>query len=144
MRLAYSFEDSNRPGHAHRGFQEGPGQQQLQDAVREWNFLWSGSKPVLRVFDDGERLHFLDTRPCAFEKQWTADKFASEIYRLCDCAQTPTALSEQLIAGGKDASQEDIKASIETLCTAKVALHLNGKVLALSPVSRGQGGAPQC
>ncbi|HKT51392.1 MAG TPA: RiPP maturation radical SAM C-methyltransferase, partial [Candidatus Angelobacter sp.] len=70
MRLAYSFEDSNRPGHAHRGLQEGPGQQRLQDAVQEWNFLWNSSKPQLQAVDDGERLHFLDTRPCALEKQW--------------------------------------------------------------------------
>jgi ribosomal peptide maturation radical SAM protein 1 len=139
MRLAYSFEDNNRPGHAHRGFQEGPGQQQLQDAVQEWNFLWNGSKPVLRGSDNGEKLHFLDTRPCAVQKQWTAGELESEIYRLCDSAQTANALSEQLAACGKDASPEEIKAGIETLCAVKVALHLNGKVLALAAVSKHPG-----
>ena len=139
MRLAYSFEDNNRPGHAHRGFQEGPGQQQLQDAVQEWNFLWNGSKPVLRGSDNGEKLHFLDTRPCTVQKQWTAGELESEIYRLCDSAQTANALSEQLAACGKDASPEEIKAGIETLCAVKVALHLNGKVLALAAVSKHPG-----
>lgn len=144
MRLAYSFEDSNRPGHAHRGFQEGAGQQRLQDAVQEWNFVWNSSRPQLQAVDDGERLQFLDTRPCASKRQWAAGDLESEIYRLCDCAQTPTALSEQLVARGRDVSPEEIKSCIDTLCAAKVALHLNGKVLALTPVSRRQGSTPQC
>lgn len=144
MRLAYSFEDSNRPGHAHRGFQAAPGQQRLQEAVQEWNSLWNSSRPQLQALEDGEKLHFVDTRPSAFEAQWTAGQLESEIYRLCDGAQTPTALSEQLVARGRDVSPEEIKACIDTLCAAKVALHLNGKVLALAPVSRRQGSTPQC
>jgi ribosomal peptide maturation radical SAM protein 1 len=140
MRLAYSFEDSNRPGHAHRGFQEAPGQQQLQDAVQEWNLLWNSSRPQLQAFDVGDRLQFLDTRACASERQWTAGELESEIYRLCDCAQTPTALSEQLRGRGKEASLEEIKASIERLCATKVALYLNGKVIALAAVRALQNG----
>lgn len=144
MRLAYSFEDSKRPGHAHRGFQEGPGQQSLQDAVREWNSLWNSSKPQLQALDGGLRLHFLDTRPCALQQQWTAGELESEIYRLCDCAQTPTALFEQLTARGKGVTLEVIKASIENLRAAKVALHQNGKVLALAAVSKNQGSHCWC
>lgn len=143
MRLAYSFEDSNRPGHAHRGFQEAPGQQRLQDAVQEWNSLWNGSRPVLRAFDDGERLHFFDTRPCAVQQQWTAGEIEGQIYKLCDCAQAPTALVEQLTVRGKSVTLEGVKAGIETLCAAKVALHLNGKLLVLAPVSKRQGSHPQ-
>ena len=144
MRLAYSFEDSNRPGHAHRGFQAAPGQQRLQEAVQEWNFLWNSSRPQLQALDDGEKLHFVDTRPCAFETQWTAAELESEIYRLCDCAQTPTALLQRLTASGKNVSVEEVKAGIETLCAAKVALYLSGKMFALAPVSRRQGSHPLC
>jgi magnesium-protoporphyrin IX monomethyl ester (oxidative) cyclase len=144
MRLAYSFEDTNHPGHAHRGFQEAPGQQRLQATVQEWNSLWNGSRPALRAFDDGESLHFLDSRPCAVQQQWTAGELEGQIYKLCDCAQTPIALVEQLPVRGKSVKLEEVKASIETLCAAKVALHLNGKVLALAPVSRCQGSYPEC
>jgi ribosomal peptide maturation radical SAM protein 1 len=144
MRLGYSFEDSKRPGHAHRGFQEGPGQQSLQDAVREWNSLWNSSKPQLQALDGGLRLHFLDTRPCALQQQWTAGELESEIYRLCDCAQTPTALFEQLTERAKSVTLEETKAGIETLQAAKVALHQNGKVLALAAVSTPQRGHSEC
>ncbi|HEU5414415.1 MAG TPA: hypothetical protein VFW31_11690, partial [Candidatus Angelobacter sp.] len=55
------------------------------------------------------------------------------------CAQTPAGLCEQLAARGKDVSREEIKPSIETLCATKVALQLNGKVLALATVRARHG-----
>ena len=96
MRLAYSFEDSGRPRHMHRGLSDDPGQNQLREAVREWNDLWRSSRPVLQVYDEGDRLHFFDTRPCANQRNWTAEALEADVYRLCDSAQTPAAVNHEL------------------------------------------------
>jgi len=116
MRLAYSFEDNKRPRHMHRAFSEEPGQQRLQYVVMEWNELWRSSKPVLQVHDDGERLRFIDTRPCAIQSNWTIDGFEAEVYRLCDSAQKPT---------------EAMSGAVDRLLASKVLLSMNGKLLAL-------------
>ena len=116
MRLAYSFEDAERPRHMHRAVSDEPGQSQLQEVVRYWNDLWRTSKPVLQVYDEDDGLRIIDTRPCAIQSNWTIRGVAAEIYRLCDSAQ-PLAMFKS----------EDI----ETLLNNKVMLALNGKLLAI-------------
>lgn len=54
------------------------------------------------------------------------------------------SISRLLHARGKDVSREEIKVSIETLCAAKAALHLNGTVLALAAVNKIQDRHAQC
>ena len=124
MRLAYSFEDSKRPRHMHRALSDEPGQQQLQYVVVEWNEIWRSSPPVLDVYDDGERLRFVDTRPCAIQRTWTIEGLEADIYRLCDSARTPAALKSQL-------STEDLEPAINNLLTTQVLLSMNDKLLAL-------------
>ena len=132
MRLAYSFEDSVRPGHVHRSFQENPGQRLLQGVVEQWNEVWNRSRPVLRVHDDGSRLRIVDTRPCAREMHWTAGERAAEVYRLCDSSQTPQAVLKQLSQRrAREVSLEEIDPAITTLCETGLLLRLNGKLLGL-------------
>jgi ribosomal peptide maturation radical SAM protein 1 len=126
MRLAYSFEDSKRPQHMHRGLSDQPGQQRLQYEVREWNELWRGSRPVLQVCDEGDCLRFVDTRPCAIQRSWTIEGLEAEIYRLCDTARARTALKSQLSAG------RDLEPAISNLLSSKVLLSMNDKLLALA------------
>jgi len=126
MRLAYSFEDSRKPGHVHRGMHEHPGQQELQQVVQYWNQIWKSARPVLRVYDYGRRLQIVDTRPCAYRRNWTAGELESDIYRLCDSAQTVGSLSKQL-----SISVQEIEPAIENLCDAKVVMRLNGRLLAI-------------
>lgn len=137
MRLAYSFEDSGRPRHVHRGLSHDPGQRKLQEVVWEWNETWRNSQPLLHAYDAGDRVDFYDTRPCARQTNWTATGLESEIYRLCDSAQTPAALLHQLSAQrGAGVSQPEIDPVIDNLLDAKVLLSLNGKLLALGVQSR--------
>ena len=117
-RLAYSFEDSKRPRHMHRGMSEEPGQQQLREVVRHWNELWHISKPVLQVYDDGNRLRFIDTRPCAIQSDWTIGGVAAEIYRRCDSAQSVAMFESQ-------------PAAVDTLLRNKVVLQINDKLLSI-------------
>ena len=124
MRLAYSFEDSKRPRHMHRALSDEPGQQRLQYVVREWNEIWRSSPPVLDVYDEGDRLRFVDTRPCAIQRSWTIEGLKADIYRLCDSAQTPAALKSRL-------STEDLEPAINNLLSAKVLLSMNDKLLTL-------------
>jgi magnesium-protoporphyrin IX monomethyl ester (oxidative) cyclase len=131
MRLAYSFEDRERPGHVHRAVQEGPGQQELQEAVQEWNHLWSAARPVLETYDDGGRVQVVDTRPGAGQIRWTAGELESEVYRLCDAGQSPAALRQGLAASGVEVSEKEIEAAIDALCAERLALRLNGRVLGL-------------
>ena len=126
MRLAYSFEDSKRPQHMHRGLSDQPGQQRLQYEVREWNELWRGSRPVLQVSDEGDCLRFVDTRPCAIQRSWTIEGLEAKIYRLCDSARTRTTLKSQLSA------TEDLEPAISNLLSSKVLLLMNNKLLALA------------
>lgn len=116
MRLAYSFEDNKRPRHMHRALSDEPGQTRLQIVVMEWNEFWRNSKPVLQVYDEGERLRFYDTRPCAIQRSWTVEGLEADVYRWCDSAQKPT---------------EAMSAAIDRLLTGKVLLSMNGKLLAL-------------
>jgi magnesium-protoporphyrin IX monomethyl ester (oxidative) cyclase len=131
-RLAYSFEDNGQRGHIHRGLQDQPGQKQLQEVVRQWNDIWHTSRPVLCVHDEGKRLQIVDTRPCAYQRSWTAGELEAEVYRLCDSAQTPAALLKQLSTRlGMEVSMQEIEPAIETLCRARVLLSLNGKLLSI-------------
>src|SRR5262245_23443731 len=132
MRLAYSFEDSGQRGHIHRGLQDQPGQQELQEVVRHWNALWQTSRPVLRIYDEGQQLQIVDTRPGAPQRSWIAGALEAEVYRLCDTAQTPTALLKQLSTRrGTEVSMQEVAPAIETLCHAKVLLPLHGKLLGI-------------
>ena len=132
MRLAYSFEDSVRPGHVHRSFQLHPGQRLLQGVLGQWNEVWNRSRPLLRVHDDGTRLRIVDTRPCARETHGTTGEAEAEVYRLCDSAQKPEAVLKQLSQRrGREVSLEEIEPAVTTLCEAGLLLRLNGKLLGL-------------
>ena len=113
MRLAYSFEDGKRPRHMHRAMSDEPGQQRLQEVVSYWNELWRTSKPVLQVYDNGDELRFVDTRPCAIQSNWTISGVEAEIYRQCDSAQP---IESQ---------------AVDTLLKNKVMLGINGKLLSI-------------
>jgi magnesium-protoporphyrin IX monomethyl ester (oxidative) cyclase len=116
MRLAYSFEDNKRPRHMHRAVSEEPGQAQLQEVVRYWNDLWRNSKPVLQVYDEGDGLRVIDTRPCAIQTNWTIRGVAAEIYRQCDSAQPLANFKSQ---------------DIEPLLNNKLMLAMHGKLLSI-------------
>jgi ribosomal peptide maturation radical SAM protein 1 len=132
MRLAYSFEDSGRPRHAHRGLTEEPGQQCLQQVVRQWNEAWHASTPVLHVHDEGDRLDFVDSRPCATRGTWTVGGLEAAVYRLCDSAQTSAALAQHLSAGeGRDVTVPEVETALRSLLDRKVVLSSKGRVLAL-------------
>lgn len=132
MRLAYSFEDSGKPAHVHRGVHDEPGHRELQEVVTEWHDRWRTAKPVLEVRDDGTRLHVFDTRPCARRQRWTADELETEVYRLCDSAQTEAALLSQLSQrSAKEISIPEAEHAIARLCDSKVLLPLNGKFLSI-------------
>jgi hypothetical protein len=100
----------------HRAFSDEPGQRKLQLVVMEWNELWRTSKPVLKVYDDGERVRFVDTRPYAIQRDWTVEGLEAEVYRRCDSAQKPT---------------EEMSRAADRLLASRVLLSMNGKLLAL-------------
>jgi ribosomal peptide maturation radical SAM protein 1 len=132
MHLAYSFEDVEHHGHVHRAMHEQPGQQRLQEVLQEWNHVWHTSRPALRVHHEGPRVQFIDTRHIAPRQVWTADGLQAEVYRLCDAAQTPAGIMKLISARhNAEVSVEDVGASIQTLCDAKVLLRMNGKLLSL-------------
>lgn len=132
MRIAYSFEENGKPRHIHRGLQDQPGQLKLQEVIWQWNDVWNASRPVLWVYDEGRRLRFADTRPCASLSSWTVEELEAEVYRLCDSAQTPSALVKRCSASlGRPVSVQEVERAVESLCHAKVLLSLNGKLLAL-------------
>jgi magnesium-protoporphyrin IX monomethyl ester (oxidative) cyclase len=131
-RLAYSFEDSGRAEHIHRGLHSRPGQQDLQAVLQEWNRVWHTSRPVLRICDEGRYLRIADTRPVARRHTWIAGELESDVYRICDSAQTPAAICKQLSPKwGTELPVEQVQAAIQNLCDACILLQINGKVLGL-------------
>lgn len=136
MRLAYSFEDSGDDGHIHRGVHRQPGQRQLQEVLQEWNRLWHASRPVLRVTrgvtGEDRRMRVVDTRRIASRSEWIADELETEVYGLCDAAQSPAALGRQIATRhGAEVSESRMDAAIRSLCDAKILLPMHGKLLAL-------------
>jgi hypothetical protein len=108
------------------------GQKELQEAVLQWNHLWNTDRPVLQVRDAGRYLRIVDTRPCAHTRSWIADELESDIYRLCDSAQTPAGILKQLdLQCEREISHEEVEAAIQRLCENHLLLRLNGKLLGL-------------
>ena len=71
---------------------------------------------MLQVYDDGVRVRFVDTRPCAIQRDWTVEGYEAEVYRMCDSAQKPT---------------EEMTGAVDRLLASKVMLSMHGKLLAL-------------
>jgi len=131
-RLAYSFENRGDEGHIHRGLHSQPGKRELQEVLREWNRLWHTSRPILQVHTEGPHLRIVDTRPVALQRNWSAGEMETEVYRLCDSAQTPAAILKQIAARrGEVVSVEEVQTAIKTLCDAKVIVQMNGKLISL-------------
>jgi magnesium-protoporphyrin IX monomethyl ester (oxidative) cyclase len=140
MRLAYSFEDVGAPGHVHRGLHDRPSHLKLQDVILRWNEVWRSARPVLRVYDDGRRLRFLDTRPCAVQRSWTVEGLEAEVYRLCDSAQTlPTLVRQCSKMRETEVSAQEVERAVDSLSRAKVLLSLHDKLLALGVSVAAQG-----
>ena len=132
MRLAYSFEDSGRPGHIHRSIQEQPGQRALYNVVQQWNDAWRFSPPELQVEDLGERLRVMDTRPCALARHRTVEGLEATLYRFCDSAQKPESLLRHVRAQREsEISWQEVEPVVEALHQAGLLLCLNGKFLSL-------------
>jgi len=132
MRLAYSFEDTGNRGHVHRAMHKDPGQRRLQDVLQEWNFLWQTSPPLLNVYDEGQRLRLVDTRPVSGQQAWIMGELETKVYRFCDSARTPEAVTK-VLSGSQDmnAEVEDVQSAIQKLCESRVLLPINGKLLSL-------------
>jgi len=63
---------------------------------------------------------------------WTAGGLHSDIYRLCDSAQSFSTLLEVLGAlRDKEVSAKDVEEAVEDLCEAKVLLRVRAKLLSL-------------
>ena len=132
MRLAYSFEDEADAGHVHRAIHRLPGQRRLQEVLQEWNCVWQNSRPVLRVSREGGRLQVTDTRRVARRREWVANELQSEVYGLCDSAQSAASIQKQ-IAGrhGAEVAETAVAEAIGALRDRKLLLPIQGKLLAL-------------
>ncbi len=133
MRLAYSFEDLDDAGHVHRGVHRQPGQRALQEVLAQWNGLWRGAPPELRVSAEGARLRIHDTRPRAPCTDWLCSELEARVYPLCDAAVTPASLVKQV----PEAPPGQVHRAIQDLCAAGLILPLNGKLLGIG-VRSGQ------
>jgi magnesium-protoporphyrin IX monomethyl ester (oxidative) cyclase len=133
MRLAYSFEDAGQCAHVPRAMHDAPGQRALQSVVIDWNAAWNSAvRPVLRASSEGGSVRFSDTRPCARRRTWTASELQSDIYRMCDSAQSFATLVKRLgTLRATDTLMEHVEEAVEELCEAKVLMRVNGKLLSL-------------
>ena len=50
---------------------------ELERVVQHWNQIWRSSPPVLRVWEEGGQLRFIDTRPCACQGSWIAGELVT-------------------------------------------------------------------
>ena len=141
-RLACSFEDVDHPAPLHRGVMKRPGHRAVQEAVRRWCDAWCGSRPVLTVRDEGDRLEIRDTRAGVERPSRTLRGLEAEIYRLCDTAQTTASLPRKLAERSRgQARAADVDEAVESLCRNRDLLRLDGVLLSIG-VSEGTGARP--
>jgi hypothetical protein len=85
----------------------------------------------------------VDTRPCAYQTRWTTEGLETEIYRLCDCAQTPASLVKEISTRrGTTVRMQEIEAGIDTLCRSRIVLRLNNKVLGIAAGTKDLSSLP--
>jgi ribosomal peptide maturation radical SAM protein 1 len=137
--LAYYFHDPRRRS-AKEELERRPHLKQTMREIAHWNKLWNRGgfegtweKPVLRMFDEGERLRLLDTRPCAVAGKHVLSGLAKQVYLQCDAIQTQKSLMDGLEKKGVEgASQGDVLAILDDLVKHKLLLRQGDRFIALA------------
>ncbi|EAU62452.1 RiPP maturation radical SAM C-methyltransferase [Stigmatella aurantiaca] len=137
--LAYYFHDPRRRS-AKEELERRPHLRQTMREIAQWNKLWNRGgfegtweKPVLRMFDEGERLRLMDTRPCAPASEQILTGLAKQVYQQCDAIQTLKSLLEGLAKHGVEgASPGDVQAILDDLVKRKLLLRQGERFIALA------------
>jgi magnesium-protoporphyrin IX monomethyl ester (oxidative) cyclase len=139
--LAYFFEDDLDSIHANldlpQSIAQRPGLNALKASLETWCEDWrqanpasTKERPLLSMVDSGTHLTLTDTRPCAVDRQSTLSGLAYTIYKACDQALTPQALTQALRPSG--CSWADIEPVVADLRRRKLLLALNDRLLSLA------------
>jgi ribosomal peptide maturation radical SAM protein 1 len=97
--------------------------------VEGWQALYDGSgvAPRLDLFDDGEGLVVIDTRPAAVRGVHQLEGLEARIYRICDDPRSVQTVVERL--GEPEAS---VRAAIDRLIEARLLIEEGGRCLSLA------------
>jgi ribosomal peptide maturation radical SAM protein 1 len=131
--LTYYFIDPSRLGP-----KKGPGVARVQARIQEWQArFWRALPPLLSVEDDGETLHFVDTRACAASTTFKATGLTRLVYLATDERHRPDKLAGLIARDfGGTASPAEVAEALDVLRRQRLVLELDGKVLSLA--LRGQ------
>ena len=122
--LAYFFIDENVPASPDAS----PGAIALGRAVGEWKAVYnSGLCPVLCCDDQGDRIDFFDTRPCAPVRRSSISGLDAEVYRMADAALAPREFAARL-----SRDEREVREALSRLVERKLVLALGDKYLALA------------
>ncbi|WNG29037.1 RiPP maturation radical SAM protein 1 [Cystobacter fuscus] len=137
--LAYYFHDPRRKP-AREELEARPHLKQALKAVARWNMLWgqagfdkAGDKPLLRMTDEGDRIHLKDTRPCATAETHVLEGLARDVYRACEGITSMRGLLDALEKEGVlGLSPGDVQPILDDLLNRRLLLSQNGRNLALA------------
>lgn len=104
----------------------GSGVRAMQRAVMSWSeAFWGGPlQPLLCVRDDGEALHFLDTRAAA--ARFRVDGATRSVYLACE-----DGCRVEVLAARTARSDAEVAAALEELRARAVVVDVDGRVLSL-------------
>lgn len=91
----------------------------------------SPTAPVLSVHDDGERLCFRDTRPCAVAADLELTGLEAQVYRALDSAKGLESVIRGVQTSHADATAPRIESAVDRLLDCKVVANFAGRLLSL-------------
>ncbi len=135
MDLAYYFNDNKYTKETQFS---GAGVRELNAVVKEWQdmlklYADKNKRVQLTVFDDGEKMEIIDTRPCAIEEMVVLTGLPRLIYERCHKPRRKEGLPDYFKNEAKiDANVDDINIAVDELVERKLMLSLSGKLLSLA------------
>ena len=128
--LAYFFVDAAEP----KPPRPGPGARALIREVLAWTRSFRRAvKPVLTCTDDGEAIHFFDTRPCAVERRHAVSGLDASVHRACDPGADLRTIARRVAdATGAIPGEEDVAACLARFAERKLVLVLGDRWLSLA------------
>ena len=132
--LAHEFDDKTRAAFRLNPMAPlimGQGLELARDTYRQWRQIWAGeSRPRLIMREGPQGLVIQDTRPIAQAPEHLLQGLDREVYLACRKARPLAKLPQEMAARGQDPAQ--VAASVERLTRAKLALAIDGRLLALA------------
>jgi len=138
MGQAYFFEYEGEidylRGGAGIGFKRRAGLYQLWQVASKWlGPSWWVLPPLLKVSEDGDALHFFDTREVAVERSCRLEGLARRVYLLSEDARTFSQIESSLAkTSAAPVDRQQVAQALDDLVARRLVLHIDDRYLGLA------------